>query len=183
MKDVIYKVLSRDPTEDLNKHGYIEIDGTVSFTSAPISSHGEFGEYVIGVDRESVCRNFKCIDVMYEFSWMEEHPDVLLRVTGQTMDDWMEWAKENYDMMYGYKGKNPTHSELASLIWDEIYTLYAWEEEVVVEGHPILIYQSDIMYLGDVEGIKKHISRGVGRPGWFGEPQRHALAARGMRTK
>lgn len=26
-------------------------------------------------------------------------------------------------------------------------------------------------------------SRGVGRPGWFGEPQRHALAARGVRTR
>lgn len=183
MRDVIYKVLSRDPIENLNKDGYIEIDGTISFTSEPISGHSEFGEYVIGVDRGLICRKFKCMDVIYEFSWMDEHPEILLRVTGQTMDDWMEWAEENYNMLYGYKGRDPTYSELASLIGDEIYNLYAWEEEVTVEGHPILIHQSDIVYFGDIKGTKDHRSRGTGRPGWFGDPYRHALASRGVRTR
>ena len=180
---IIYKFLSRRALrEDLSKHGYIEIDGPVSFTSEPTERHAEFGSYIIGVNRESVCRDFECVDVIYEVSWMEEHPDILLRVTGQTMEEWMDWAKENYDMLYGTR--EPTYSELASLIQDEIYNLYAWEEEVVVEGHPIRIHQSDIIYLEKVVNFKRqHMSRGRKRPGWFGDPYRHALASKGVRTR
>lgn len=130
MASVIYKFV-QDPNKRVFK-------GKVSFTANPSSVHEEFGDWVFVLNYNSLKKNFPTYEVEYTFRWLTDH-GFLEKVTGKTEEDWLDWAKEEYEELVESGIEEPIEDEselqdiLESLIDEEIQTLYGDEEEVIVD--------------------------------------------------
>lgn len=185
----LYRAINSDPIEEMERCGSVTFPAPTSFASEIDANHRDFGSYLIVVDWGKICNRCDCFEVKYSFDWLTFYPSLLYKITTKDAEDWIDWARGEFYIMHDLD-EEPTDEEIDDIITQEIKDLYGWENEVIVgggEGESVVIYPDDVLWMGELGEQPYFSSRGVrrsvGKPGWFDESYRHALAARGIRTR
>lgn len=129
--DTLYKVIIEKQFQELTKNSKICFGNrNISFTKDLSFRHGEFGDYVLEVDR-SIFLKSRIFEIRYNLDWLIKN-HLLKKITGRNVSDWINVTKEDYSSSIS-KEKLEDENVLYKLINDEIEELYSWEQEVVVK--------------------------------------------------
>ena len=140
----LQKAISCSLRDEFKRTGEIDLGKGASFAHKVTSNHREFGDCVLTVDRDKLCKRYKCVDIEYTIDFLKAHPEFYGILASKNYRDLMNQMKEKFYESTGEKWTG-TDYELECFAEDEFESLYGWEDEVVVKGNPIIITKDDVI--------------------------------------
>lgn len=114
----LYKAVNDDVINSLEKNkSYLLKGNKQKFTSTTrklSDIDNQFGSGIVQIDISKLPLNCKIIDVKYNWDWLKSNPEICMKVTGKSPEDWEEWSADN------------------SEINNEIKELYGSEKETII---------------------------------------------------
>jgi len=138
-------MIKRNKLKELDIKGYITFPNITSFTDEISSRHAEFGNVLIKVKRETICKRYNCIKIHYTLNWFKTHPEIYKWVTWETLNERINRIKDKIKEYGHYESETNLNKAFEKMLY---YKDYVRENEIIVKSKnskSIKIYDNEII--------------------------------------